>query len=86
LMKAIVTSVVKPAVTAETVRPRLVRGSQGSLLIVFNDTAEDQIAMVQLPTGYRQAIDLYSTQQRQVEGNAIRLAVPYQDVAVMRLE
>jgi beta-galactosidase len=86
LIKAIVTSVVKPAVTAEGVRPRLVRSSHGCLLVVFNDTPEDQITTVHLPAGYRHATDLYSMQQRPVEGSAIRLAVSYQDVAVMRLE
>lgn len=86
LVKAIVTSIVAPKVTAERLRPRLVESSQGSLLIVFNDTAEDQIASIKLPATYHRATNLYERREQRVEQNAIQVAVPYQDVSVLRLE
>lgn len=86
LIKAIVTSIVPPTVSARNVRPRLIRSPQGSLLVVFNDTPEDQIASIRLPFQYRRATDLYTEQERQIEQNVIPVAVPYQDVIVLRLE
>jgi len=86
LVKAIVTNVVLPPVTAEKVRPRLITSPKGNLLIVFNDTTEDQIAAIKLPSQYHRATDLYTGQERQVERNVIRVSVPYQDVAVLKLE
>ena len=44
LVRAIVNEVARPLVTADKVRPRLVEGDGRSLLMVFNDTIEDQTA------------------------------------------
>lgn len=86
LLRAIVTKVVQPPVTADKVRPRLVTGEKHSLLVVFNDTPEDQTALIKLPARYRKATDLHSRAKRPVENNTVRLTVPYQDVVVLLLE
>jgi len=86
LVGAIVAGAVKPVVTADQVRPRLVEGKNRSLLIVFNDTSEDQTASIKLPQRYRQAYDLHLSREVEVEQNAVRLTVPYEGVSVLQLE
>ena len=86
LVRAIVAEVVKPPVIADKVRPRLVGGRGRSLLIVFNDTPEDQSASIKLPPQYRRVTDIHRQDELPVEENAIRVTVPYQDVVVLRLE
>ncbi len=86
LLRAIITKVVKPAVVGGKVRPRLVAGEKQSLLVVFNDHAQDQVATLKLPARYQKATDLYSGANRIVVNNALQLTVPYQDVVVMLLE
>ena len=86
LVRAIVAEVVKPPVTADKVRPRLVAGRGRSLLIVFNDTPEDQTASIKLSPQYRRVTDIHRQAELPVEENAIRVTVPYQDVVVLRLE
>jgi beta-galactosidase len=86
LVRAIVAEVVKPPVIADKVRPRLVAGRGRSLLIVFNDTPEDQTASIKLSPQYRRVTDIHRQAELPVEENAIRVTVPYQDVVVLRLE
>jgi hypothetical protein len=86
LLRAMITSVVQPAVTSEKVRPRLIEGEKKSLLVVFNDTAEDQSAAIQLPKPYRQAMDLYGGEGSLAGGSTLHVKVPYQSVAVFRLD
>jgi hypothetical protein len=86
LLRAIITRVLRPRVTSEKVRPRLIEGEKHSLLTVFNDTAEDQAARIDLPTRYRRATDIHRQAELPVEANAIRITVPYQDVVVLLLE
>jgi Beta-galactosidase trimerisation domain len=85
LLRAIVTSVVKPEVSAAVVRPRLLRGAGKSLLMVFNDTPKDQSDRIQLPPGFRKATDLHSGKEVDLEPGGLRATVPYQDVLVLRL-
>jgi hypothetical protein len=86
LVRAIVNQVAKPPVTAEKVRPRLVEGHGRSLLMVFNDTTEDQTVRLQLPREYRRAYDLHRSQEVAVAQNAVQLTVPFESVLVLRLE
>jgi len=86
LLRAIITPVVQPAVTADKVRPRLIEGEKRSLLVVFNDTADDQHEVVKLPKAYRQAVELYGGEASLVEGKAVNVNAPYQGVSVLRLE
>jgi hypothetical protein len=86
LVRAIVAEVVKPPVTADKVRPRLVAGRGRSLLIVFNDTPEDQTASIKLPPQYRRATDIHQSRKVAVEQNAVRLTVPFESVSVLQLE
>jgi len=86
LLKAIVTRVIKPPVTAHRLRPRLVPGSQRSLLAVFNDQTQDHTGIIKLPVNLTRATDLHSRMAVPVEQGSVRLTVPYQDVVVLLLE
>jgi beta-galactosidase GanA len=86
LLREIITPVVQPAITSEKVRPRLIEGEKNSLLVVFNDTAEDQSAVIQLQKPYRQATELYGGEGSLTGGNILNVKVPYQSVSVVRLD
>jgi hypothetical protein len=86
LVRSIVTDVAKPPVTADKVRPRLVEGHGRSLLIVFNDTTEDQTARIKLPPHYRRAYDIHQSREVAVLQNAVQLTVPFESVSVLQLE
>ena len=86
LLRTIVTRAVQPRVTADKVRPRLIEGPTRSLLVVFNDTAEDQTASVKLPARYRRATDLYGNQEVTIQGSMVRINVPFDGASVLRLE
>jgi beta-galactosidase GanA len=86
LLRAIITKVVKPPVSAASVRPRLIPGEKRSLLAVFNDTPADQTASIALPARYKKATDLHSQVTRPIVNNAVQLTVPYQDAVVLLLE
>ena len=86
LLRAIITKIVKPPVTGDKVRPRLVQGEKRSLLVIFNDTPKDQAASIELPSRYKKATDLHSRVNRPIVSNAVQLTVPYQDAVVLRLE
>ena len=75
----------KPPVTGGKVRPRLLESEKGSLLVVFNDTTQDQTATLKLPARSRKATDLFNDGDRPVVNNAVQLTVPYQDVMVLAL-
>jgi hypothetical protein len=49
LVRAIVTHVVRPLGYSGQVRPRLVEAPNAGLLMVFNDSIEDQTASIKLP-------------------------------------
>ncbi|OLE83182.1 MAG: hypothetical protein AUG07_08695 [Acidobacteria bacterium 13_1_20CM_2_60_10] len=86
LLRGLVTRVVRPTVTSEKLRPRLIEGSNRSLLVVFNDTDEEQAARIEVPARFRRATDIHRQAELPVEENSIRVIVPYQDVLVLRLE
>jgi beta-galactosidase len=86
LLRALVTRVVRPTVTSNKLRPRLIEGEKRSLLMVFNDTEEDQTARIELPARYHRATDIHRQAELPVAENAIRITVPYQDVVVLLLE
>jgi len=85
LLRAIITRIVKPSVVGGKVRPRLIGSEKGSLLVVFNDSTQDQTATLRLPVRYSKATDLWSRADRPVVNNAMQLTVPYQDVVVLLL-
>jgi beta-galactosidase len=86
LLRAIVTKAVKPAVEGGKVRPRLVEGERKSLLVVFNDTPQDQSASLKLPARYTKVTDLHSQATCVVMDHSVNLTVPYQDAVVLLLE
>ena len=85
IVRAIVTHVSRPPVTADKVRPRLLEGPNAGLLMVFNDGIDDQTARVKLPPRYTRASDLYSNETHTVQGQAIEVSVPFEGVTVLRL-
>jgi beta-galactosidase GanA len=86
LLRTIVRRVVRPAVTADTVRPRLIEGPRRSLLVAFNDTMEDQTTTLALPPRYRRATDIYRNEELPIKENSVRIDVPSESVLVVRLE
>jgi len=61
-------------VTADKGRPRLVEGKKHSLLIVFNDTSEDQSASIKLPSRYHRAYDtIHQSREVAMAQNAVSL-------------
>ncbi len=75
VLRAIVTKVVRPAVTAKKLRPRLIEGSSNrSLLVVVNDTAQDVTEAVILPSHFRQAGTIFILANRCLSGKARRAA------------
>lgn len=86
LLRAIVTKAVRPAIVGGRVRPRLVEGENKSLLVVFNDTPQDQNASLRLAPRYKKATDLHSRAARPVVNGSVSLTVPYQDAVVLLLE
>jgi isocitrate dehydrogenase len=86
LVRSIVVEAARPVVTADKVRPRLVEGKKHSLLIVFNDTSEDQSASIKLPSRYHRAYDIHQSREVAMAQNAVHLTVPYEGVSVLQLE
>jgi hypothetical protein len=86
ILRMIVTREVLPPVTGLRLRPRLIEGPVRSLLVVFNDTSEDQREHIKLPSRFRRATDIHQQAKHAVEQNAVQVTVPYQDVVVLMLE
>jgi len=85
-VRSIVNEAARPQVTADKVRPRLVTGDKRSLLVIFNDSIEDQTADVKIPLVYRRATDIHLSREVPVAQNAVRVTVPFQSVVVLQLE
>ena len=81
ILRTIVTREVQPPVTGLRLRPRLIEGPGRSLLVVFNDTSEDQRELIKLPSRFRRATDIHRQAKHAVEQNAVQVTVPYQDVS-----
>jgi len=86
LLRAVITQVLKPPVTADKVRPRLMQGEKRSLLAIFNDTPRDQTANIKLPARFKKTTDLHSGGERPIVLGAVQVTVPYQDAMVLLLE
>ena len=86
LVSTIVKRVVQPQVSSEKLRPRLIEGEKRSLLVVFNDGAENRTASIRLPVRYTRATDLYADHTQTAQQNTIQVTVPYEDALAWRLE
>ncbi len=86
LLRSMVLPVAAPEVTAEKVRPRLIRGDGHSLLAVFNDTPRDQPAHIQLPVEFKAARDIHSGNAIPISNHIVEFTVPNQDVKVLQLD
>jgi len=87
LLRSIISNVVQPAVQSTKLRPRLIEGpSSRSLLVVVNDTTQDQTESITLPSRYHQATDIHSNKIQILEAGTVRVSVPYEDAVVLMLE
>jgi beta-galactosidase len=86
LLRAVVRQVVRPAVSANKLRPRLIEGARRGLLVVFNDSPHDQMESIELPSRYHRATDIHSQLEQQLENTSVRVTVPYEDAVVLLLE
>lgn len=86
LLRSMVRPVAAPEVTAEKVRPRLMRGDGHSLLAVFNDTPRDQPARNHLPVEFKAATDIDSGNAIPISNHIVEFIVPNQDVKVLQLD
>ncbi|HMJ21451.1 MAG TPA: beta-galactosidase [Terriglobales bacterium] len=85
LVRTIVTQAIRPTVTSEKVRPRLIESPNGSLLIVFNDQIIDQTARVRVPSRYKTAMNVYDNQSQAISAGSVEIQVPFEGVSVLRL-
>jgi beta-galactosidase GanA len=85
LIRSIVTQVVRPAITSDKVRPRLIESSNGALLIVCNDQITDQSARLSVPARYKEAVDIYEGRSQTIHDGVLEVQTPYQGVMVLRL-
>jgi len=51
-------------------------GDEADMLVVLNDTVEDQTSRVRLPSRYKTATDLYSARTQHVQDSSIEVTVP----------
>ncbi len=90
LLQAMIAQVAKPIIRGNTLRPRIIEkdGEKDghALLVVINDTEQDQVENLRLPGRYRRATDIYRQQEIHVTNRALELTVGYQDVAVLLLQ
>ncbi len=86
LLRAIIAPHALPPVPGRKLRPRLIEGSERSLLAVFNDTPEDQTERLVLPQRFRLATDIHTQEPLRLENGALTVSVPYEDVTVVALE
>jgi len=86
LMRAILSEVVRPSISADKVRPRLIEGTDRSLLVVCNETATERKEKLRVPPRYTQVTDLYTTQHQSVRDNSLLVTVPAEGVSVFLLK
>ena len=85
LLRGVVGRAATPEVTSANLRPRLLRGESHSLLVIFNDTPQDQTARIQLPVEFRSAKDIHSGKASLVTDHNLEVEVPNEDVVVLQL-
>ncbi len=85
LAQTIIRRAAPPAVSGTNLRPRLIEGERGALLLAFNDTVQNHQETLKIPGRYRHARDLHSEAEIPVRNGSIEVAVPYESVTVLRL-
>ena len=87
LLRAVIWPAARPLMTAERLRPRLIRSGSGrALLAIFNDTVQEQSSRISLPPGFSRATDIHAEKPETIANGAIDIAVGHQDVRVLLLE
>ena len=86
LLRAILTPAVRPPVSSKALRPRLISGSKGSLLLVINDTPKDETEGIALPPEFVCATDLHAGKDLPIENHRLQVTVPYEDAIVVKLD
>jgi hypothetical protein len=86
LLRAMIGQRARPAVSSVKLRPRLIESATRSLLVVVNDTPQDQTETITLPTRYLRATNIHTQQPQPVDNGGVRVSVPYEDAVVLLLE
>ncbi len=66
-------------------RPRLIEGAEGSLLVVINPEDESVLESVVLPSRFKQAEELYGNSRVSISDRSLALEIPPHDVNVWLL-
>ena len=86
LLKTILQRHVRPIVTGERLRPRLLESDNGALLAVFNDNRTEHLEeRITIPDRYRQARDIYSNREVKLTNGRCVVDVEAEAVRVFRL-
>jgi hypothetical protein len=85
LMKSLLSSFCRPTVHGNLLRPRLIEGEEGSLLVVINPENETVTEEVILPSRFKQAKELYSNSRVIISDQSLALMIPPHDVNVWLL-
>ena len=86
LLKTILQQHVRPVISADRLRPRLIASAGDGLLAVFNDDRTERVEeQIMVPDRYRKALDIYSNRELQVINGRCTLDVEAEGVRVIRL-
>lgn len=87
MVRQIIHDAVLPEVAGHCLRPRLIGSGHRALLAVFNEHSSPREEDVRLSEGcWSGARDLYSGESVRIDGNALHIMVPAEDVRVFALE
>jgi hypothetical protein len=82
LMKNLLHLYCQPTTRGNLLRPRLIEGAEGSLLVVINPEDETVLESVTLPSRFKQAEELYGSSRASVSDRSFALEIPPHDVNV----
>ena len=83
---ALVKQYTTPEVCGEKLRPRLIRGKDESLLLIFNnDKYQKETDTIKIPEEFSSASDVQTAEEVKIKGNSITVTVDAEDVKIIRL-
>lgn len=85
IIKKIVTERIKPKIRGDKLRPRLIEGKDGSLLIVVNDTLEEATENIDVPNQFKKAMNIFNNESIPIVDNKVKITVGAEDVSVLHL-
>ena len=77
----------QPVIRGDKLRPRLIRGSRGTMLVVFNDhRTETTGELISLPDGFTDARDVVTGEKHKISEGKLSASVEAEDALVLLLE